>query len=146
MTFNEEKGDLFAEEILSNYELCHCISSDFALGAGIAKAFAKMGVKKQLCEKYPKQWQGRGYCLITETNGTVVGNLVTKERYFHKPTLETLRQALENFREQALEMRLQRLAMPKIGCGLDKLDWTEVQKVIKDVFNETEFKILVHYL
>ncbi|MDE6733682.1 MAG: macro domain-containing protein [Oscillospiraceae bacterium] len=146
MTFNEEKGDLFAEEILSNYALCHCISSDFALGAGIAKAFAKMGVKKQLCEKYPKQWQGRGYCLITETNGTVVGNLVTKERYFHKPTLETLRQALENFREQALEMRMQRLAMPKIGCGLDKLDWTEVQKVIKDVFNETEFKILVRYL
>lgn len=146
MTFREEKGDLFAEEILSNYALCHCISSDFALGAGIAKAFAGMGVKKQLCEKYPKEWQGRGYCLITETNGIVVGNLVTKERYFHKPTLETLRQALENFHEQALEMRLQKIAMPKIGCGLDKLDWTDVQKVIKDVFNDMEIEILVRYL
>lgn len=146
MTFNEENGDLFAEEILSNYALCHCISSDFALGAGIAKAFAAMGVKKQLCEKYPKEWQGRGYCLITETNGVVVGNLVTKERYFHKPTLETLRQALENFYEQALEMRLQRLAMPKIGCGLDKLKWADVQGVIKDVFNDTEIEILVRYL
>lgn len=146
MMFTEEKGDLFAEEILSDYALCHCISSDFALGAGIAKAFAQMGVKKQLCEKYPKEWQGRGYCLITETNGVVVGNLVTKERYFHKPTLETLRQALESFHEQALEMRLQRIAMPKIGCGLDKLDWADVQKVIKDVFSDTEFKILVRYL
>lgn len=146
MMFTEEKGDLFAEEILSDYALCHCISSDFALGAGIAKAFAQMGVKKQLCEKHPKEWQGRGYCLITETNGVKVGNLVTKERYFHKPTLETLRQALENFHEQALEMRLQRIAMPKIGCGLDKLDWADVQKVIKDVFSDTEFKILVRYL
>ena len=58
MTFREENGDLFAEEILQNYALCHCISSDFALGAGIAKAFAALGVKKELCEKYPKQWQG----------------------------------------------------------------------------------------
>lgn len=146
MTFTEEKGDLFAEEILAEYALCHCISSDFALGAGIAKLFAKMGVKKQLCEKYPKEWQGRGYCLITETNGVTVGNLVTKERYFHKPTLETLRQSLEDFYKQALEMRLKKIAMPKIGCGLDKLDWTDVQTVIKEVFNDTEIGILVRYL
>lgn len=146
MTFTEENGDLFADEILSDYALCHCISSDFALGAGIAKVFAKMGVKKALCENFPKQWQGRGYCLITEINGVTVGNLVTKERYFHKPTLETLRQSLENLKTQALALGLKRLAMPKIGCGLDKLDWADVQTVIKEVFNDTEIGILVRYL
>lgn len=143
MTFTEEKGDLFAAEILSNYALCHCISSDFALGAGIAKEFAKMGVKKALCEKFPKQWQGRGYCLLTETDGVTVANLVTKERYFHKPTLETLRQALENLRKQALEMKLTKIAMPKIGCGLDRLDWTAVREIIRDVFADTDIEILV---
>ena len=143
MTFREENGDLFDEEILRNYALCHCISSDFALGAGIAKAFAALGVKKELCEKYPKQWQGRGYCLFTETNGVTVGNLVTKQRYFHKPTLETLRQASEDFCTQAIEMKLQRIAMPKIGCGLDKLDWKEVRKIIQSVFEDTRFDILV---
>ena len=143
MIFREENGDLFAEEILKDYVLCHCISSDFALGAGIAKTFAALGVKKQLCEKYPKQWQGRGYCLFTETDGVTVGNLVTKQRYFHKPTLETLRQALEDFCAQALEVRLQRIAMPKIGCGLDKLDWNNVREVIRNVFETTDFEILV---
>lgn len=143
MTFTEEKGDLFAEEIIANYALCHCISSDFALSAGIAKEFAKMGVKKALCENFPKQWQGRGYCLITVTNGVTVVNLVTKERYFHKPTLETLRQALENLRKQALEMKLTRIAMPKIGCGLDKLEWTAVREIIRDVFADTDIEILV---
>lgn len=146
MIFKEEKGDLFTEEILAEYSLCHCISSDFALGAGIARAFAQMGVKKQLCEKYPKEWQGRGYCLLTETNGLVVGNLVTKQRYFHKPTLETLRQALEDFYALALEFNLKKIAMPKIGCGLDKLDWENVRKVINDVFGESEIEILVRYL
>ena len=146
MTFTEEQGDLFAEEILRNYALCHCISSDFALGAGIAKQFAKMGVKKQLCGKFPKRWNGKGYCLITETNGVIVGNLVTKERYFHKPTLETLRQALENLRGQALEMKLNGLAMPKIGCGLDRLEWSDVREIIQEVFDETDFNILVQYI
>ena len=146
MTFTEEQGDLFAEEILRNYALCHCISSDFALGAGIAKQFAKMGVKKGLCEKFPKRWNGRGYCLITETDGIIVGNLVTKERYFHKPTLETLRQALENLRGQALEMGLKSLAMPKIGCGLDRLEWSDVRGIIQEVFAETNFNILVRYI
>lgn len=146
MTFTEEKGALFAEEILAEYALCHCISSDFALGAGIAKAFAKMGVKKALCERFAKNWQGRGYCLITETNGVTVGNLVTKERYFHKPTLETLRQALEDFCAQALEMKLTKIAMPKIGCGLDKLQWENVRGIIKDIFGETDLDIFVAYL
>lgn len=146
MTFIEEKGDLFAAEILSNYALCHCISSDFALGAGIAKEFAKMGVKKALCEKFPKQWRGKGYCLITETNGVTVANLVTKERYFHKPTLETLRQALDDFCTQALRMGIKRVAMPKIGCGLDKLDWEDVRETIKRVFGDTEIEILVRFL
>lgn len=144
MTFVEESDDLFSEEIIRNCALCHCISSDFALGAGIAKQFAKMGVKKQLCEQFPKQWQGRGYCLMTETNGIVVGNLVTKERYFHKPTLQTLCQSLEDLRRQAPEMK--RLAMPKIGCGLDRLDWTDVREMIQEVFGRTDIEIVVRFL
>lgn len=146
MIFIEEEGDLFAEEIRSNYALCHCISSDFALGAGIAKVFAAMGVKKQLAELYPNEWQGRGYCLITETNGVTVGNLVTKERYIHKPTLITLRQALEDLRTQALERNLQKIAMPKIGCGLDKLEWADVREVIQEVFGGTDTEIIVRSL
>lgn len=143
MIFREEQGDLFDEDILREYLLCHCISSDFALGAGIAKKFAAMGVKRKLCAEFPKQWQGRGYCLFVEADGVLAANLVTKERYFHKPTLETLRQSLEDLHGQVLERGLKKLAMPKIGCGLDKLQWDDVREVIKDVFKDTEIEILV---
>ncbi len=146
MIFREEQGDLFAEEILSEYALCHCISSDFALGAGIAKAFAAMGVKRRLCAEYSKLWEGRGYCLFVEANGVLVANLVTKQRYFHKPTLETLRQSLEDLRGQAAERNLKKLAMPKIGCGLDKLKWEDVSAVIKEIFGETDIEILVRFI
>lgn len=150
MIFKEEQGDLFAEEIIDQYALCHCISSDFALGAGIAKIFAQMGVKKRLCAEFPKIWGGRGYCLFVELDGAVaadlVANLVTKERYFNKPTLKTLRQALEDLRRQAIERGISKLAMPKIGCGLDKLQWEDVRDVIKDVFDNDEIEILIRYL
>ncbi len=143
MIFTEIQGDLFSR---TDCVLCHCISSDFALGAGIAKRFAQMGVKKQLCDNFPREWQGRGYCLITETNGTIVGNLVTKQRYFHKPTLETLQQALEDFREQAVESGITKVAMPKIGCGLDKLQWEDVREIIQGVLKDTDLDVFVYYL
>lgn len=146
MIFREEQGDLFAEEVIREYALCHCISSDFALGVGIAKVFAKMGVKKKLCAEYPKRWEGRGYCLFVEVGGVVVANLVTKKFAFQKPSLETLRQSLDDLRGQALERGLLRLAMPKIGCGLDKLQWEDVRGIIKDVFGKDEIEILIIYL
>ncbi len=146
MIYREEQGDLFAEEIMSEYALCHCISSDFALGAGIAKKFAAMGVKSRLCLEFPKNWEGRGYCLFVEADGVLVANLVTKQRYFHKPTLETLRQSLEDLRGQAAERNLKKLAMPKIGCGLDKLKWEDVSAAIKEIFGETDTEILVKYV
>lgn len=144
MIFNEVQGDLFEPEVMAENTLAHCISSDFALGAGIAKMFAKMGVKNELCGKFPKEWNGRGYCLMTVTNGVTTANLVTKERYFQKPTLETLKQALEDFRGKS--EGIGKIAMPKIGCGLDKLNWEDVREIIKEVFEDTDKVITVYYL
>lgn len=146
MIFREEQGDLFAEEIVHQYALCHCISSDFALGAGIAKVFAKMGVKKKLRAEYPKRWESRGYCLFVDVDGILAANLVTKKFAFQKPTLGKLRQSLEDLRVQALERGISRLAMPKIGCGLDKLQWDDVREIIKEVFGADDIEILVRYL
>lgn len=35
------------------------------------------------------------------------------------------------------------LAMPKIGCGLDRCSWKDVEQIIKDVFNDTDIKVIV---
>ncbi len=140
MIYREIKADLFS--MPEEYALCHCVSSDFALGAGIAKRFAAMGVKRELVRQYPREWHGKGYCLITTVSGRVVANLVTKQRYFNKPTLETLEQALADFREKAPP----KIAMPKIGCGLDKLLWEDVSPVIRRIFADTDAEIMVCFL
>lgn len=121
MIYKYEECDLFC--VPSSYYLVQCISADFAMGAGIAVQFNKhFNVKENLKRRYGNviaEWDGswtKGFCV---QDGRVF-NLVTKRNYFHKPTEETMRNALFDLREQAKEQRIKMLAMPKIGAGLDK--------------------------
>lgn len=115
-------------------------------GAGIAKEFAKRGVKKELVNYFiANYWTGIGYSLPTfVTDFASEINLVTKEKYWHKPTLVAIRQALESAKEYTDHSpQMRKIAMPKIGCGLDKLKWEDVSEIIKDVFKDTDVEILV---
>lgn len=144
MKYTKIKADLFSKENKSGCMLCHCISSDFALGAGIARIFNQKGVREKLLQEYKSyQWNGNGACLITYT-GFLTANLVTKEKYWHKPTLMTMRQSLVSLKIQLEHMPdITELAMPAIGCGLDKLSWNNVKRMIKEIFDDTDITITV---
>jgi len=123
-------------DVGSDYYLAHCVSYDFALGAGIAKEFeARFGLRSKLkkCSCY-----GRYAILIDH-----VFNLVTKDCYWHKPTYFALRQALEDMKRQCASLNIKKIAMPKIGCGLDRLSWSQVSKIIQEVFDDTDIEILI---
>ena len=140
MELHIEKRDLFT--VPKDYILCHCISADFALGAGIAKKFAELGVRDRLIELYgPYKWVGEGRCLFTSATEWGEFNLVTKEKFWHKPTLLTLRQSLNFLKKHHISG--DKIAMPKIGCGLDKLKWNDAEQIIKEVFADTDVEILV---
>jgi O-acetyl-ADP-ribose deacetylase (regulator of RNase III) len=141
---NETPGNLFDYE--NDYALAHCISADFALGAGIAKYFqARYGTRDELRQTcFPHVWNGHGYCLLT--NNDHVFNLVTKNRYFEKPTLNTMREALIHMRIIAEERGIHKIAMPRIGCGLDRLQWQDVKDILMEVYGGSDLDIRVVYL
>lgn len=68
---------------------------------------------------------------------------ITKERYFEKPSIITMRIALQNMKEICLLNGITKLAMPKIGCGLDRLQWNVVKQNIESIFADTDIEILV---
>ena len=143
MTIREEQRDLFT--VPTDYILVHCISADLAMGAGIAKEFARRGVKAQLIENY-RGMTKVGDCAVTATTGwRLEFNLVTKEKYWQKPTYGSLKTALVNARILALvnDDEPVKLAMPRIGCGLDRLQWVKVKAIIEEVFADTDVEILV---
>ena len=73
-------------------------------------------------------------------------NLVTKSRYFDKPTYENLWQSLQAMKEHAVKNQVKNIAMPKIGCGLDMLEWNTVSNLIMNVFLDTPINIDVYLL
>ncbi len=138
MIIKEEVRDLFT--VPQGFYLVHCISGDFALGAGIAKQFVKVYNMK---EKLESRWdfidKDENKAIIIDN----VFNLITKRKYFQKPTYDSLREALEDMKEQANNLLITKLAMPKIGCGLDRLEWSRVKEILEEIFEDTDIEILV---
>lgn len=144
MNYREEERDLFS--VPDDYYLAHCISADFGMGKGIVVEFNKrFDMKRKLQKLYPdylNQWthvKMIGDCIQQDN----VFNLVTKERYYNKPTYKSLRIALEVMRDLCNEIHVNKLAMPIIGCGLDRLQWNKVKEIITDVFHDMDIEILV---
>ena len=144
MTYKEITGDLFTAGSKPLY--VHCISADFALGAGIAAEFARRGVKAELRSTYPMNvWHGVGYGLPTSMSGDCkVYNLVTKARCYDKPTILALQDALDGLKNYVISHKITEIVMPKIGCGLDRLKWNEVSLLIKDTFADTDVNITIY--
>ena len=158
MIYIEQAINLFSLSV--DYMLAHCVSADYALGAGIAKQFRTrfdMSRKLKVTGTYGS-WDGSGRCVIidmtesgqmtTPSLGVLrVANLVTKRYCFNKPTLKTIRESLENLREklqtEPAYKNVKRIGMPKIACGLDGQDWAEVSAIIQDVFSDMDIEIRV---
>lgn len=138
MIYKEEVRDLFT--VPQGYMLAHCVSGDFNLGGGIAKQFCEYyNMREKLISEYTEATDEVGEALSIEN----VYNLITKERVYERPTYDNLRKALIDMRDMMVERQQSKLAMPKIGCGLDGLDWYIVRAIIKGVFEDTNIEILI---
>lgn len=134
--FQIVKGDLFSEK---KQPLCHCISKDYAMSLGIA-------VKFRQTFGTPKEKVDVGNIVITSRSDDdqIAINLVTKEKYWQKPTFESLKSCLQQTRQYCLTNNIKSISMPKIGCGLDKLDWcTQVEPAIREMLSDIKVNVYV---
>ena len=150
MKIIEIKKDLFKEKIKKNDVLVHCVSADFKMGAGIAKEFKKNfsifeNQKEKIINEYSKNKNG---VLILKNNIFFIANLVTKDKYWQKPTYESLEFSILNMKKilENNNVKINRLLMPKIGCGLDKLNWSQVKSLLYKIFQDSNFNIYVFFL
>lgn len=141
MIYNELQGNLFDAD--AGFALAHCVSADCAMGAGIALEFRR---------RFPDM---PAYCLsrkprvgeaVLYEDSRRIFNLVTKQRHFHKPTYDTLTAALADMKRLAASSHTPRIAMPLIGCGLDRLQWDKVRPLIHSTFEDTDVEIAVYRL
>lgn len=144
MKLRQEKCNLFS--VPKEYYLAHCISADFGMGAGIAVQFNNhFDMKRKLITKYSdylKVWddkKNKGTCIL---EGKVF-NLITKRNCWQKPTYKSLENALICMLNYAKYNNVKKIAMPMIGCGLDRLEESKVKDIINKIFEDTDIEILI---
>lgn len=141
MNYQEVKQDLF--QVDDRYAFAHCISKDCKMGAGIALAFVKQfpNMKGEIIKKGTNIGEVATYA----TEGRTIFNLVTKEKYWNKPTPQTFEMAIRSLKDECDQLQITHLALPKIGAGLDRLNWNDNRAIIQEVFKDSDIDILVCY-
>ena len=114
----------------ANTAIAHCISVDAKMIKRFAETICRRvdGLQK-FCRK-AKTTVGSALPYWDPESNNFIYNLVTKPKFFEKATLDNLQISLKNMRGHALLNKITKISMPKIGCGLDKLLWTNVFKLI----------------
>lgn len=156
--YKEIIGDIFEnvkDKKMSDVFYGQCISNDFAMGAGIAKQFnkhfntkSKLLSKKAAYDSYCKKYYNKDAFvtrIIDDYKFSQVGKvilvdnvfcLVTKEKYYEKPTLKTFTKTIESLYDKIdfelafRNLRIRELRVPMLGCGLDKLNWKDVKPIL----------------
>ena len=138
--YHEKVGDIFS----SSVSLAHCVSSDYKMSAGIARTFRR---------KYPTNYlkldtlHQKSLCpQFLESSQRYIYHLLTKVRVFDKPTYCSLRTSLVALRRHAEDNDVKAVSMPKLGCGIDQLEWHLVRIMLKEEFATSQIRLTVYML
>lgn len=152
MVINIKKGNLF--DLDAKYSLAQCISQDTnnskSWGLGIVQEFRKRfpGIK-EYTNRVIKENKLKYPCVIPYTDDKserIIFNLVTKRFYYSKPNYETIKKCIEDMAYICRGCDIKYLGIPKLGCGLDKLQWKKVKEIIEEVFSDMDIEIEIRYL
>ena len=138
----EEHRDLFKVPV--EYSLAHCVAEDLKMTKGIAVVFKeKFGRLPELRRQQPRI--GR-VINLTETIGEKKRSilyLVTKQSSYHKTTYKDLWTTFIDLRRYLMSRGIRKLAVPKLECGLDGLNWRVVRTILEVIFQYSGVSILV---
>ena len=116
----------------------------------MSKGFAdflshKIPVLKSTCLN-AKLHMGQVFPFWDSTGKRYIYNLVTKEMFCHKPNLSTLSKTLEAMKIHASVNGVSTIAIPKLGCGLDQMNWQEVLNLLRDIVTYADLQLVVNTL
>ncbi|XP_050503035.1 ADP-ribose glycohydrolase OARD1-like [Diabrotica virgifera virgifera] len=132
--------DLFS--VPENVSLAHCVTQDVEMTKGISSVLNRnFGL---LDEQQPKV----GRVLRLEDGSRYLLYILTRKSYTDRPSYENIWRALTNLKKIVCNYDITNLAWkiitsPKIGHGVENLDWKIVRSILEVVFRETGIRITV---
>ncbi len=142
MTYCEMDGDLFS---VGADAIAHGVNCKGVMGAGIAAEFAK---------RYPdmkREYQSLcrtaalvpgAYFAWVSPDGKRIYNLATQSYPGRCARLEWIEQAVTAMLSHAELLSLSVVAVPRIGCGIGGLNWSDVRQTLDRVSRDSPVELI----
>ena len=124
----------------------HCISADAQMSKGFAQFLSVRVPRLQRICRRANLLKDQVFPFWDSSSRRNIYNLVTKEKYSDKPDLQTLATTLKNMQAHATMHGVSTIAIPKIGCGLDQMNWLNVVKLLRKIFPYSDIQTVVYSL
>ena len=134
------EGSVF--EAPEGVALAHCVSADLAMSAGIAVQFVRRW--PDIRSGYSRSEPGSLH-VHSSTRGYIF-NLITKERFDDKPSLEDFRKSIVALKSKMSALNIKTLAVPELGSGRDRLNLSKVIQVLQSILVETGIGVIMYHL
>ncbi|XP_052863336.1 ADP-ribose glycohydrolase OARD1-like [Anopheles cruzii] len=124
------------------------VAADLKMGGGIAVKFKQVFGR---VDELKAQNVGVGGVAVLRDSAAdaqqqrYVYYLITKNTSYQKPTYDDLRKSLQAMKQHMTANGVGKLALPRIGCGIDGLEWDKVKEMLNNVFGEGGTYELVVY-
>ena len=123
----------------SPVSIAHSFSSDFKLTVSIAKQVREV-VPTTYLEFGSKASKEKNYAHQISTNRFIY-HLIAKPSFWHKRTYSSLRGGLEAILQHAQKHKCEKVSVPKLSAGLDKLNCLKVKEIITNNFYNSPIKL-----
>ncbi|KAE9544140.1 hypothetical protein AGLY_001829 [Aphis glycines] len=125
----------------SEYSIAHCISADLKMNKGLAAQIKnKFGdASAQLKNLKPMV----GEAIPINMGNRTIYYLITKQKYFLKPTYDNIKTTLQNLKKTMNKLHDYKIAIPTIAAGLNKRNWSMTKQLIYHEFQNSNIELLI---
>jgi len=132
------KGDILDADVEAGV---NAVNAHGLMGAGLALQFKNKypGMFAEYKRRCAAGEFGPGQVMpvkVADSNPQWVLNFATKDHWRDPSKIEYIERGLANLRRAILSLELSSVAIPALGCGLGRLDWSTVRARI-DAFAST---------
>ena len=131
--------DIFSVKADAIVNPCNCVG---VAGAGLSLEFRKKCINNfnayHIACMNGQITIGKAYIYFDDNINKYIVNLPTKDHWKDPSTLSYIELGLIDLKSKLLDINnvIHSIAIPKIGCGLGGLDWTEVKSLIESILSD----------
>lgn len=121
----------------------NCLASS---GRGLAADFSSRFPENQMRLMEKKNLLGKlipgNVYWFKPSTFPLIANMTTKDHWRQNSRMEWLQDGIITLHD-SVDLGIKSIAIPRVGCGLGKLDWQELKPFVLQVFQDVDYDVFI---